>query len=273
MEEAAKRVLVCGTGRLAQALAPAFAQACPGYETAIMGRNAAAQAALIGTHPSLVAGDRAFAARCDLIVLAVSPSAYEAVLAEIAPHLRAASIVVSVTNAVSLHDIGRWTDNPVVKAVPTIAQSVGRGAVPVVAGPRAGAHDVRLVMDWLSRFSHPVIVGEEDIRVASNVAGSAIAAFAVLAKAFVSANAAQARNLDRASLEAMMAETLIAVGELYRSGRGFEQTVAATATPGGVTEAMMQPLGATIDDLCRAMVEASILKQARLQAAAGEVRT
>ncbi|UZF93194.1 pyrroline-5-carboxylate reductase family protein [Bosea sp. NBC_00550] len=267
-DDATKRILVVGTGRLAQAMSPAFVRAWPDYETAVMGRSPEAQNALLAAHPRLAAGSLAFASRCDVAVLAVSPDAYEAVLATLSPHLAAETIVLSVTNAVSLADIGRWTMNPVIKAVPTIAQSVGRGAVPVVTGPRAGAAEMRLVVDWFERFSFPVIVAEEHIRIASNVAGSAIAAFAEIANAFVSANAEHAPGLDRASLETMMAETLIAVGELHRSGRGFEEIIGSIATPGGVTEAMLAPLRAAIDDVCHAMVATSIQKQARLQAAA-----
>ncbi len=266
MEGRPHRILVMGTGRLAGTLSRASLRAPSLDEVAVMGRDPAARDRLVAANPGLGAGDPDFASRADLVVLAVAPQAYREVVEAIAPHLPRSAILVSVTNGVSLEEMGGWTSNPVVKVIPTIAQTVGRGATLVVPGPRATPADVASVTAWLGRFSLPVEIREIDSRVASNVAGSAVAILACFARAFLAANAKRAHAVGQASLDAMMAETLIAVGELARAGISFDEIVASTATPGGVTEAALQPLAGTIETVCRAMVEASFERQAELQA-------
>lgn len=260
-----RRILILGTGRLAAVLARASASASSLHEIALMGRNEAARDEIIAANPRLLRGDPIFASHTDLVVPAVTPQAYEQVIRSLGPHLSPSAIVVSVTNAVALDEIAQWTSNPVVKVIPTIAQLVRRGATPVVAGPGAGASHIRIVTEWLGGFSLPVEVAECDVRVASNVAGSAVAAIACFARAFVVANARCAHGLDRASLETMMAESLVAVGELALAGINFDQAIDTTATPGGVTEATIGPLANAIDDICREMVATSFRCQARLQ--------
>ncbi|HMO28002.1 pyrroline-5-carboxylate reductase dimerization domain-containing protein [Enterovirga sp.] len=265
MPDRPSRILIVGTGRLAEVLARASVRAAPSSEVAILGRNPVARDNLLASIPGLLPGSVAFASRAELIVLAVLPQAYRDVVLSLAPHLSPSAIVTSVTNGVALDEIGHWTRNPVVKVIPTIAQSIGRGSAPVVAGPRATPGDLALVSGWLGGFSLPVAVEEQDIRLASNVSGSAVAIVARFARAFVDANARRSSSLGRSALDAMMAETLVAVGELMRAGVDFEQAVEATATPGGVTEAMLRPLAASVDALCRDMVDAGFSQQALMQ--------
>ncbi len=96
---------------------------------------------------------------------------------------------------------------PVVKVIPTLAHVVGRGVSLLIAGPGAKPEHVEAVRRVFARFSVPMVIDARDDRVASNVAGSALALFAALCDAFVSANAARAETLDRPALDAMMAET------------------------------------------------------------------
>ncbi|CAH1663693.1 NADP oxidoreductase [Hyphomicrobiales bacterium] len=269
MAHRALTILIAGTGRLAKVLAEAGVRTSAAGTIAVVGRNSAARDALLAAVPGLQAGEPEWASRADLLVLAVSPHAYREVLTAFTPHLAPSTIVVSVTNGVALETIGRWTANPVVKAIPTIAQAVGRGAVPVVAGPAAKSSDVALVKDWFVRFGLPADVTEADIRVASNVAGSAIAIFALFARAFVSTNAVRANDVSRSSLDTMIAESLVATGELLRRGYDYEAIISSTATPLGVTEAVIDPLARIAPALCERMIEAGIRRQSELQADQG----
>jgi pyrroline-5-carboxylate reductase len=269
MTRCALTILIAGTGRLARVLAEAGVRASATDTVAVVGRSRAARDALVAAVPGLKAGEAEWASRADLLVLAVSPQAYREVLATFTPHLARSAVIVSVTNGVALEAIGRWSANPVVKAIPTMAQAIGRGAVPVVAGPAAESADVALVKEWFARFSLPVDVAEEDIRVASNVAGSAIAVLALFARAFASANADRAGGVSRASLDMMIAESLVATGELLRQGYDYEAIVDATATPLGVTEAVIGPLARSAPALCEEMIEAGFRRQRALQADQG----
>jgi competence protein ComER len=271
MTDRSLKILIVGTGRLAKVLAKASNLVSSQDEIAIFGRNTAERDAIIADNQSLIREDAAFISRSDLVVMAVSPQAYRPVLMSLAAQLPPAAIVVSVTNAIAVGEIGTWTRNPVVKVIPTIAQIVRRGVTPVIAGPRATPDHTQVVMEWLRRFSLPIEIGENDSRVASNVAGSAVAAVACFARAFAAANARRAHGLDQQTLEAMMAETLAAVGDLARGGVDFEQAIESTATPGGVTEAALAPLVHAIDDLCEKMVAESFRRQTQLQTASAGV--
>lgn len=258
-------ILIAGTGRLATVLAKAASRASASDTIAVVGRNREARDALVAEVPGLQPGEPDWASRADLLILAVSPHAYRDVLAAFAPHLAPKTVIVSVTNGVALETLGQWTAHPVVKAIPTIAQAIGCGAVPVVAGPAATPADIALVKGWFSRFSLPVDVNEADIRVASNVAGSAIAVLALFARAFASANAARTDAISPTALDMMIAESLIATGELLRQGHSYETIIDSTATPLGVTEALMRPLAEVAPDVCGRMVEAGFVRQSELQ--------
>lgn len=259
---AAPRIGLVGTGRIAAVLAAASA---PHGETLVWGRNGAACEALVARAPGLRAASLEELAQADLVVLAISPDAYRDMLRKLAPLLAPGSVVVSVTNGVSLADIGALVANPVVKAIPTVAQTVSRGVTLIVRGPRASDGDVERVRRWLAAFSAPALVDAVDIRVASNAAGSAVALMAEFAAAFARANAERATGLSRIEIERMLAETLGAIGALAHAGLSLEEMVATTATPGGVTEAALDVLRASAGELCARMVEASFVRQAELQ--------
>ena len=145
--------------------------------------------------PGLVAATPEDLARAaDLVVLCVQPDAYLPLCDRIAPHLGSHAIVISVTNTVPLASIAERVRVPVVKVIPTLAHVVGRGVSLLVAGPGAEPEHVEAVRRVFARFSVPMLIDGRDDRVASNVAGSALALFAALCDAFVSANAARARD-------------------------------------------------------------------------------
>lgn len=257
-------IAVIGTGRIGSVLARAFAQA--GCEVIIAGRNTAAVERLAtscGKARGLPIRDAA--AQATVLVLAVSPEACVPVLASCADVLAPGAIVVSLTNGVSLAALGAVTSHPLVKLVPTLAQSVGRGAIPVMAGPNATPAHLKAVMALAALIGKPVLIDDADTRVASNVAGSALALMARFGEAFVAANAGRAAHLTSADLTAMMAETFGAVSDLVARGHSFADLIAATATPGGVTEAQLAVLNADFPALCERIVDSSFSRQSALQ--------
>ncbi|OYU50414.1 MAG: NADP oxidoreductase [Rhizobiales bacterium PAR1] len=257
-------ITVIGTGRIGSVLARAFDAA--GREVIIAGRNPAAGAALAAScQMARCLPIRDAAAQAAILVLAVSPEACVPVLADCADVLRSDTIVVSLTNGVSLSALGAVTARPIVKLVPTLAQSVGRGAMPVMAGPNAAPAHIETVMALAALIGMPAWIDDADTRVASNVAGSALALVARFGEAFVAANAGRAAHLSSTDLTAMMAETFGAVSDLVARGHSFAELIAATATPGGVTEAQMAVLDADLPALCERIVDASFSRQSALQ--------
>jgi competence protein ComER len=260
------RLGIIGTGRLGATLLRAAATHAPDIELTVASRDPARGQALQREIPSLrCASPEDLARAVDLVVLCVPPEIYPTLCERIGPHLGAGAIVVSVANTVPMDVIAERVRVPVVKVIPTLAHVVGRGVSLLVAGPGALARHVDTVREVFARFSLPVSIDERDDRVASNVAGSAIALFARLCDSFVSANAARAQTLERATLDAMMAETAAAIAALAQAGHRWDDIVHATATPGGMTHAALDVLSSRFPQIAEEMVEATFTTQAAIR--------
>ena len=199
-----------------------------------------------------------------MALLCVPPEAYRGAVAAMAPAMGPEVILVSVTNAVSLDDLGRWTRQPVVKIIPSPAHAAGRGACLVTPGPRAQAHHVQRVTALLERFSRPVLTDPADSRIASNLAGCAPAILGAFCGSFLEANAARAQVFSPAELRALITESVAALAALLDQGLTFEDVVARTATPGGTTEAAIRALMTQGPALCERMVDATFHREAQL---------
>lgn len=264
------RLGIIGAGRLGATLLRAAAIHAPAIGLTVSSRDPARVAALLSEIPRLVAASpEELAGACELVVLCVPNDACLPLAGRLAGHLRADAIVISVSNAVPLAAIAERVRVPVVKVIPTLAHVVGRGVALLVAGPGAQPVHVEAVRSAFAHFSLPLQIDEGDARVASNVAGSALALFAALCDMFVAANVARAQTLDRAVLDAMMAETAAAVAALAQAGHGWNDIVGATATPGGMTHAALEVLTGGFPRIAEGMVEATFATQAALARGAG----
>ncbi len=257
---------VIGTGSLGTTLLRAAKTCAPEIELIAASRDPSRLDALRREIPGLVAASPEDLARvADLVVLCVPAEAYRPLVDQIAQHLGPQAIVLSVNNTVPLATIAEHAPKPVVKAIPTLAHLVGRGVSLLVAAPGALPEHIEAVRAVFAHFSLPIVIDGRDDRVASNVAGSALALFAALCDTFVSANAARAATLDRATLDAMMAETAAAVAALAKAGYSWSDIVRATATPGGMTHAALDVLTSRFPQIADDMVEATFARQAAIQ--------
>jgi pyrroline-5-carboxylate reductase len=259
-----RAIAVIGTGRIGTVLVRALDRA--GKEVLVAGRDhAAAEALAAKCEWATCLPIRKASARCGILILAVPPDACLPVLDHIWDVLPRDAIVVSLTNGVSLEVLGGGLNNPVVKLIPTLAQTVRRGTILVMAGP--GARPVHVAEIWglATLIGRPILIDDADARVASNIAGSGLALGARLAEAFVAANLARSVELTAEDLNAMMAETLGALSELVTAGFSFRAIASGTATPGGVTEAAMNVLNASLPDLTVDIVTESFTRQLALQ--------
>jgi competence protein ComER len=259
-----RAIAVIGTGRIGTVLVRALDRA--GRQVLVAGRDhAAAEALAAKCEWATCLTIRKAAAKCGILVLAVPPEACLPVLDQLWDVLPKDAIVVSLTNGVSLEVLGGGITNPVVKLIPTLAQTVRRGTILIMAGPRARPVHIGEIWGLASLIGRPILIDDADARVASNVAGSGLALAARLAEAFVAANLSRSVELTAEDLTAMMAETLGALSELVTAGFSFRAVAAATATPGGVTEAALDVLNAELPDLTTDVVAASFTRQLALQ--------
>lgn len=260
------RVGIIGAGRIGSLLARATARYAPSVLLSVASRNRARCATLQRDVPTLtIAEPEDLAAHVDIVILAVPPDAYLDLLGSLAPRLAADCVLVSLTNGIALERLAALVANPIVKAIPTMAHLVGRGASLVMAGPHAEARHVDRVVGFFSAFSRPLVIDDRDARVASNAAGCFLALAAAFTDAFVEANAKRTITLDRPNLDAMAAEALGAVADLAAAGHRFSEIAAATATPGGPTEAALDALLRSVAPLAGEIVEATFRRQAEQQ--------
>ena len=254
-----------GLGRIGTVLLTAMGRFAPEVAVLATGRDLGRVAQAVAPWSAARAVDAPeLAAKADLVVLCLPPGAYRETIVTLVPHLRPDAILVSVTNALTLEDLGAWCANPVVKIIPSPAHAVGRGVCLLTPGPGASARHVERVRALLARFCRPVLTDAADSRIASNLAGCAPAILAAFCASFLEANAARARSLGPAELRAMMAESVGALAALLDEGALFEDVMARTATPGGTTEAAIQTLDVDAAALCSRIVDATFRREAQL---------
>jgi len=257
---------IIGTGSLGTALLRAASRFAPEIVLVASNREPSRIETLRREIPALKAATPEELAReCDLVLLCVSPEVYLPLVERIAGHLKPTTVLVSVTNSVSLDTISQRVAVPVVKIIPTMAHVVGRGNVLLIAGPRARSEHMDSVAAVFARFSKPIVIDPSDDRAASNISGSALALFAALADSFVSVNASRTGKLDRRALDGMMTETLGAIAALVEAGYSWSDIVRTTATRGGMTEAALNVMMSQFPEIASAMVDVTFAKQAEIQ--------
>jgi competence protein ComER len=254
-----------GLGRIGTVLLTALGRFATDTAVLATGRDPARVAASVANWPMAWAVDaEELASTADLVVLCLPSGAYREAVESFATRMRPDAILVSVTNGVSLEDLGRWCAQPVIKIIPSPAHAAGRGVCLLTPGPRATAGQVERVRALLARFCRPVLTDPADGRIASNLAGCAPAILAGFCGSFLEANAGRARALDPAELRVMMTESVGALAALLDEGARFEDVVARTATPGGPTEAAIAALNAGAPALCARIVDATFEREAQL---------
>lgn len=263
---AAVSIGIIGTGTIAAMLVHCFSRSFPDARVLIAGRNVLAVSELVaGARSAAVASYELVATEADYIFLAVPPEAYPQIVKHLQPHFRPQTVLISLTNGISLTTLGDLVKIPIVKVIPTIAQRVGRGSTVVIPGPRANGAVVDEVVSLLSHFSRPVVVDDRDSRIASNLAGSALALFAEFARLLISAHKGREGLLAQDALVQMTAETMGAVGDLVREGYDLQAIIDATAVPGGMTEAAVHILRSSCEVSVKAAIEETFSRQISVQ--------
>ncbi|HEV7615247.1 MAG TPA: pyrroline-5-carboxylate reductase [Solirubrobacterales bacterium] len=169
-------------------------------------------------------------ARADLVVVAVKP----AMLAEVAPQLSEAKVVVSLLGATSLETVAAaFPGATALRVMPNVAVEARRGVL-CLAG-QAPAE----VREKLELLGHVVELPDGDFDAATAVMGCAPAYLALAVEAIAEAGAAD--GLDPELALELVVETAVGTAELLRSHDPAELR-RAVASPGGSTEAGLEAL-------------------------------
>lgn len=206
----------------------------------------------------------------DLVFACLPPSACMDLAAGHAGKLRAEQAFVCIASSMDLDAVGQAVgDAAALKVVPSILHACGRGVVLITPGARTTDRHTQLVADFLKPFSRPWIIGDRDMRAATNVTSCGPAIVAHMARVLARSSESLAAGLDEADLEEMATETLAGLGALIDDGFTLSSTIDAVAKHGGTTEAAIAALGGDFEELmvrmhARTVRQQSALRQTRL---------
>ena len=232
-------ILLLGAGRMGGALIAGWRRAGAFSPDQIMirdpapGPEALASGALIDPDPAAIG-------RAKTVLLMVKPQIWREAAAEVAHHLAADAIVVSIAAGVASGEIrAAFGGRRVARVMPTTAAAIGQGTASIFAADpeaRARAHAL------FSLVGTVVDLDDEDLmHAATAVSGSAPAYLYAFVEALEAAGVTlglgpeAARDLARATIAgaaALMAESGVDPAELRRQ----------VTSPGGTTEAALKLL-------------------------------
>jgi pyrroline-5-carboxylate reductase len=233
------RIGFAGAGNMAAAMARGWAGAEEPPEAMLFADAGSGRAAELARDVGgeAVASAAALPTRSDAIVLAVKPTAFDAVAAELKGE---APALISVLAGVSGVRIERaFPGVPTVVAMPNVAVEVRLGVtcyVPPAGGDSAKTEEL---LELLGRLGTLVPVEEAQIELAGAVMSCSPAYVALVSEAL--ADAGQQEGLDPALSHELVVDALAGTAELLRS-RDPAAVRRAVASPGGATEAGLDVL-------------------------------
>jgi pyrroline-5-carboxylate reductase len=175
-------------------------------------------------------------AGAEVVVLAVKPQDFDALLGEIGPLLKPAQTVLSIAAAIPTAAIERRIapDVPVVRAMPNAPATVHEGIAGVCAGAHAVAEHLAIAEEVLSALGYVVRVPEPYMDAVTAVSGSGPAYFALLAEAMIEAGILL--GLPREVTTQLVVQTMLGTAKLLRDEQMHPVELReAVTSPGGTT--------------------------------------
>ena len=185
--------------------------------------------------------NRTAVAQADVVIIGVKPVGVSALLAEIAPALPPAAVVISVAAAVPLEllEAGLPAGQPVIRSMPNTPSRVGRGVVSISAGTHATPAIMDLARGLLASTGRVVEVPEEQVDALSAVSGSGPAYAFYLAEAM--ARAGEKLGLDPELAAILARETVAGAGYMLAEPDTDAAALRrAVTSPKGTTEAAIR---------------------------------
>src|ERR671928_1134041 len=171
-----------------------------------------------------------------LVVIAVKPQDFDALLGEIGGVLTPDQTVLSVAAAIPTSAIESRiaAGVPVVRAMPNRPATVHEGIAGVCAGAHAGDENLTLAEEALSHLGAVVRVPERYMDAVTAVSGSGPAYFALLAEAMIEAGILL--GLSREISTQLVVQTMLGTAKLLRDeGMHPVELREAVTSPGGTT--------------------------------------
>ena len=238
--ETMQKLLVIGCGNMGAALAAGFAAANPAAQVVALdsdpqrARSLLPGGAAVAVYhqPSELAGFRP-----DIVIFALKPQVLGTALAEFVP-LVAGALVISVAAGVSLARLSELLGghHRVVRAMPNLPVVVRQGVTTLYGKALAAADAAACEAVFTAVGQVAWVAGEDQIDVATAIAGSGPAYFFALVEQLALAGAAE--GLVPEVARRLATQTCIgAASLLQQDGRDAAALKAAVCSPRGTTEA------------------------------------
>jgi pyrroline-5-carboxylate reductase len=171
-----------------------------------------------------------------IVVIAVKPQDFSALLGEIGPAVSTEQTVLSVAAAIPTAQIEeRLADGvPVVRAMPNAPSTVHEGIAGLAAGAHAGDEHLQLAEDVLLHLGRVVRLPESAMDAVTAVSGSGPAYFALLSEAMIEAGILL--GLSREVSTQLVIQTMLGTAKLLRDENMHPVDLReAVTSPGGTT--------------------------------------
>ena len=199
-----------------------------------------------------------------IVLVGVKPAMVPDLLREIAPHLAADTIVVSVAAGVTLQTFADvlGADARVIRSMPNTPSTVRKGVTGLAAGTAATADDLALVRRLFQTVGAVVEVPESQIDALSTISGSGPAYVYLLIEEFT--KAAMGMGFQEPDARLMVEQTFIgATALLEDSGEEPAELRRRVTSPKGTTERAVAVLQDAHLDRTFADAAAAALARAR----------
>jgi pyrroline-5-carboxylate reductase len=234
-----RRVAILGAGTIGEALLAGFLSG--GWreagEIVATGRREERMQEVRERHGVEVTSSNASAvAGAALVIIAVKPQDFEALIGEIAPLVSSEQTVLSIAAAIptAMIESRLSEDVPVVRAMPNTPSVVHEGIAGVCAGAHADEEHVGLAEEALEHLGAVVRVPEPYMDAVTAVSGSGPAYFALLAEAMIEAGILL--GLGREVSTQLVVQTMLGTAKLLRDEQIHPVELREKVTsPGGTT--------------------------------------
>lgn len=178
-----------------------------------------------------------------IVLLGVKPAMIRDTLAEIAPALDAATLVISVAGGVTISTMEAAVPNAVLRAMPNTPALVGRGVTGLAAGSRSTPEHLALGRALFETVGTVLEVPESQIDALSTISGSGPAYVFLLIDELTSAAVRMGFTPEQAAI--MVNGTFAGAVELLAaSGQSPEELRMQVTSPRGTTERAVAELQA-----------------------------
>ena len=246
MTDTALRIAILGGGVMGETLAAGFlARLTPSPSVVIAEKRTERAAELADRLDVRIAPMAEAVSNADIVVLAVKPQDFRAMLAELAPSLQPGALVISIAAGIPTSMMEELLPGAaVVRVMPNTPARINRGVSGISAGSACTAADLELAARLMESVGVVVQVPETLQDAVTAVSGSGPAYVFYLAEAMIAAGMEMGLSASDARL--MAVNTILGAGELMAANDEDPAVLRANVTsPNGTTAAAIASLNAS----------------------------